>query len=160
MSKERIYPAVKMSAAILLLSFISLALFTACASLKPSDKLVDQDRQETDRVVESIQSGFAREGWIYTGYEVVDKDDENDTLKVAISYDVDGDPEKILRENTTEKPDNEEIYSLAEDINVKVTVELSAYDKENDALGCSEEFVEWFVGDTEANAWIKEQNSK
>ena len=41
---------------------------------------------------------------------------------------------------------------------MKATIELSAYDKDNDAFGCSLVSTEWYVGDTEANEWIREQN--
>ena len=132
-----------------------LILFTGCGK---SDKLVDLNRKETDALVESIQGSFVEEGWTYTGYEVVDSDRENDTETVILSYDVEGDPKELLKEKATEKPVNDSIYDLAENINVKVTVKLSVYDKEYDTIGSSVESTQWFVGDTEANAWIREQN--
>lgn len=131
------------------------AVFTGCGK---SDKLVDLSEEETIALVESIQGNFAEEGWTYTGHEVVDPDKENDTETVLISYDVKGDPKDLLKKNTTEKPIHDSIYEQAEHINVKIAVKLSVYDKENDTIGSNIESIRWYVGDTEANAWIREQN--
>ena len=131
--------------------------FSGCRS----DKLVDLNNKETDALVESIKGNFAEEGWTYTGYEVLESDKENDTMTVLLSYDVEGQPKDILQNIAAEKPDDdsfdESIYDKAENINVKVTAKLSVYDKENDTIGSSVESVQWFVGDTEADAWIREQ---
>ena len=150
MSKDRVKGVLKTLAALVLL----LPVLTGCNS----NKLVDQRGKQMDELVESIESGFAEEGWTYTGYEVIDADEEKDTVKVAIAYDVDGDPGELLKAHTSVKPVDDSIYSRAEDINVKVTTELSVYDKENDTIGSSIESTEWFVGDTKADTWIEEQN--
>ena len=143
-------------AAALFFVSMSLVLLTGCGS----DKLTDQSDKQMGAIVESIQSGFAEDGWTYKSFEVIETDEENDTATVVITYDVEGNAKKLLQKNTSEKPKDTSIYKRAEDINVKATVELSAYDKANDALGCELKSTEWFVGDTEANAWIKEQNKK
>ena len=128
-------------------------LLTGC-----SKKLVDQSNKKTGEIVESLESSFAEEGWTYTGFEVLEKDKENDTMVVLMSYDVEGDAKEILENNTTEKAVSDDIYSRAEDINVKLEVELSAYNKDYDTIGCFARSTTWYVGDTEANEWIREQN--
>lgn len=132
--------------------------FSGCRS----DKLVDLNDKETDALVESIRENFAEEGWTYTGYEVLESDKDNDTMTVLLSYDVEGQPKDILQNITAETPDGDSIdasvYDKADNINVKVAVKLSVYDKTNDTIGSSVESIQWFVGDTEASAWIREQS--
>ena len=154
MRKTELFKTWKAAAALLLILSVSLALFSGCES----KKLVDQNDRQMGEIVESIQSSFAEGGWTYSGYELVETNAEMDTATVALAYDVVGDAADILKAHTSEQPKDDSIYNLAENINVKAIVELSAYDKDNDALGCRLLSTEWFVGDTEANEWIREQN--
>ena len=133
-----------------------LILMTGCAS----NKLVDQKNDEMKKIVESLQGDFAEDGWTYTGYEVIKTDNENDIATIAIAYDVDGDSKKLLKKNTNSKPKNNYIYGLAEKINVKANVELSEFDHENNTVKSELKTTEWFVGKTEANSWIEDQNKK
>ena len=156
MLKAGLGATTKMLAISLVLLSMMLSALVGCES----KKLVDQGDAQIGAIVESIQANFAEEGWTYTGFEVLGTDEENDTATVSIAYAVEGDAKDILNQNISEKPDDDAVYDLADDINAKVTVELSAYDKDNDALGCELISTEWFIGDTEANAWIQEQNKK
>ena len=156
MLKAGLGATTKMLAISLVLLSMMLSALVGCES----KKLVDQGDSQIGAIVESIQANFAEEGWTYTGFEVLGIDKENDTATVSIAYAVEGDAKDILNQNISEKPDDDAVYDLADDINAKVTVELSAYDKDNDALGCELISTEWFIGDTEANAWIQEQNKK
>ena len=154
MLKERLGSTIGKLAVMLLCLCMTVAALAGCGS----DKLVEQSDSQMAAIVESIQSSFAEEGWTYTGYELLETDAEHDTATVAMTYDVDGDAKELLKAHATEKPKDDSVYALAEDINVKATVELSAYDKGNDALGCSLLSTTWYVGDTEADQWIQEQN--
>ena len=156
MLKAGLGATTKMLAISLVLLSMMLSALVGCES----KKLVDQGDAQIGAIVESIQANFAEEGWTYTGFEVLGTDEENDTATVSIAYAIEGDAKDILNQNISEKPDDDAVYDLADDINAKVTVELSAYDKDNDALGCELISTEWFIGDTEANAWIQEQNKK
>ena len=156
MLKEGFGAAAKVLVVSLLVLSVSLAALVGCGS----KKLVDQGEGQMRTIVESIQANFAEEGWTYTGFEVVETNEENDTATVIMTYAVEGDAKDLLKKNASEKPDDDAVYDLADDVSVKATVELSAYDKDNDALGCSLLSTEWFVGDTEANAWIQEQNKQ
>ena len=135
---------------------VSLMLLSGCGS----SKLVDQSDDDMGVLVESIQAEVAEDGWTYSGFEVTETDSENDIATVAITYTVDGDPKELLKANTTEEANNDYIYGLAENVTAKAIVELSAFDKENNTVESSMKSTEWYVGETEANAWIKEQNSK
>ena len=154
MQEAKIGRAGKALVATIILLSVSLALLAGCES----KKLADQDDRQMAAIVESIQANFAEEGWTYAGYELIGTDQGNDTATVSIAYEVEGDAEGILKAHATEKPKDDSIYGLAENVNVKATIELSAYDKDNDAFGCSLVSTEWYVGDTEANEWIREQN--
>ena len=140
--------------ALVLLLAVSLALLTGC----DSKKLADQNDGQIGAIVESIQSSFAEPGWEYTGFELLEKNKDNDTATVDIAYNVEGDAAELLKAHATEKPKDESVYALAENVNVKQTIEMSAYDKDNDALGCELLSTTWYVGDTEANEWIKGHN--
>ena len=141
-----------MAAALMLLAMLPALL--GCTS----QRLVDQNDAQMSAIVESIQANFAEEGWVYTGYEVVETDEEHDTATVSIAYDVVGDARDLLEKHASEKLKDPAAYKLAENINVKAAVELSAFDKGNDALGASLISTQWLVGDTEADAWIQAQN--
>ena len=154
MLKERLDSTMGKLAVMLLCLCMTVAALAGCGS----DKLVEQSDSQMAAIVESIQSSFAEEGWTYTGYELLETDAEHDTATVAMAYDVDGDAKELLKAHASEKPKDDSVYALAENINVKATVELSAYDKGNDALGCSLLSTTWYVGDTEADQWIQEQN--
>ena len=140
-------------AALIFLS-LSLVALSGCAS----DKLADQNDAQMGAIVESIQANFAEEGWTYTGFEVLGTDKESDTATVEVAYAVEGDTGGALKAHTSTKPQDDSVYDRAENVNVKVVLELSAYDKGNDALGCSLVSTTWFVGDTEADEWIREQS--
>ena len=72
-----------------------------------SDKLVDRGSAQTEEIIRSVQNNFADDGWTYTGYEVVEKDKENDTAVFLISYDAEGDARDLLEKNISEQPDEE-----------------------------------------------------
>ena len=154
MNTKRLGLAAKTLLAAFFLLFLSLAALTGCAS----KKLADQNDAQMGAIVESIQANFAEEGWSYTGFEVLGTDKENDTATVEVAYAVAGDARDILEAHASEKPQDDSVYDRAENVNVKATIELSAYDKDNDALGASLVSTTWFVGDAEANEWIREQN--
>ena len=141
---------------ILCILSLSLLVLSGCGS----DKLVDQGDEEMGALIESLQADFAEDGWTYTGYEVTETDEENDVVTACLAYDVEGDSKDLLKDNAKEKPNNKYIYGLAEKINVKATVELSAFDVEKNTVKSELKSTEWFVGETEVNAWIKEQNKK
>ena len=154
MNTKRLGLAAKTLLAAFFLLSLSLAVLTGCAS----KKLADQNDAQMGAIVESIQANFAEEGWSYTGFEVLGTDKENDTATVEVAYAVEGDAEDALKAHASEKPSDDSVYDLAENVNVKVVLELSAYDKDNDALGCSLVSTTWFVGGTEADEWIREQS--
>lgn len=135
---------------------LSLMLLSGCGS----SKLVDQSDENMGTLVESIQAEIAEDGWTYSGFEVTETDSENDIATAAITYRIDGDYKELLKANTTEEANNDYIYGLAENVTVKALVELSAFDKENNTIESNPKTIEWYVGETEANAWIKEQNAK
>lgn len=142
--------------AITVILAVSLLMLTGCGS----KKLVDQSDKDLGTLIESIQANYAEDGWTYSGYEVVGADEENDTEVVAIAYDVEGDVSTQLKENSKEKANNDYIFGLAEGVQVKANVELSNFDKDNNSVDGNLQSTTWFVGESDVDTWIKEQNQK
>lgn len=131
-------------------------LLSGCAS----NKLVDQDQKIQDSVIDAAENAQAEEGWSETGYTVTKYDRSNDILNVEFSYNVEGDPVSLLKDNSAVKVKNDAIYESARDINTIVTVTLSNYNVKDNTVQTNVVSTEWYVGSQPLDEWVEEQNAK